>query len=524
MKQIFNPYLPMDKCIPDGEPHVFGDRVYVYGSHDEEDGKAFCVLDYEVFSAPVDDLTDWRSEGIAYKKSQDPDYTPEGYNAMYAPDVVRGNDGRYYLYYAMAGGHFTGPLHVAVSDSPAGPFEYYGAVRNQDGSVFHEGITFDPGVMNDDGVIRLYYGWSLSLPKEVIIASGVTAPDFDPSTNPLMVQLKNIEMKMFEKSEEEIDNTPNGIMGANVVVLDDDMLTVKEAPKRIVPGPLEAIGTQWEDHSFFEASSIRKINGTYYFIYSSEQMHELCYATSKYPDRDFSFRGTIVSAGDIHLDGRERKDALCAIGNNHGSIELINGQWYIFYHRQTHKTSFSRQGFAERVEILPDGSIPQVRMTSCGLNGGPLVAEGEYSAAIACVLTNGNMSEWETSEYEGRIGKQVPFITNTGEERYITEISNGTVIGFRSFDLSGDRQLSITIRGRFEGKFLVSYDLPGNIGTENGQSEVKSVIGEIPVLCLNEWTKSEMIALSTQDNVNGTDIYLTYKGTGVGDLLSITFE
>ena len=51
-KQVYNPYLPLHVHIPDGEPHVFGDRVYVYGSHDEEGGSDFCVLDYEVWSAP----------------------------------------------------------------------------------------------------------------------------------------------------------------------------------------------------------------------------------------------------------------------------------------------------------------------------------------------------------------------------------------------------------------------------------------------------------------------------------------
>lgn len=28
-KQAFNPYLPSWEYIPDGEPYVFGDRVYV---------------------------------------------------------------------------------------------------------------------------------------------------------------------------------------------------------------------------------------------------------------------------------------------------------------------------------------------------------------------------------------------------------------------------------------------------------------------------------------------------------------
>ena len=39
--QVFNPYLPLDDYIPDGEPHVFGDRVYIYGSHDKENGEFF---------------------------------------------------------------------------------------------------------------------------------------------------------------------------------------------------------------------------------------------------------------------------------------------------------------------------------------------------------------------------------------------------------------------------------------------------------------------------------------------------
>ena len=65
-KQAVNPYLPLNGYIPDGEPHVFGDRVYVYGSHDAEGGNDFGVLDYEDWSAPVDDLSDWSCPGTAF--------------------------------------------------------------------------------------------------------------------------------------------------------------------------------------------------------------------------------------------------------------------------------------------------------------------------------------------------------------------------------------------------------------------------------------------------------------------------
>ena len=40
-KQAFNPYLPSWEYVPDGEPYVFGDRVYVYGSHDYYNGYVF---------------------------------------------------------------------------------------------------------------------------------------------------------------------------------------------------------------------------------------------------------------------------------------------------------------------------------------------------------------------------------------------------------------------------------------------------------------------------------------------------
>ena len=45
-QQVFNPYLPLDEYVPDAEPHIFGDRVYIYGSHDRFNGHDFCVLDH----------------------------------------------------------------------------------------------------------------------------------------------------------------------------------------------------------------------------------------------------------------------------------------------------------------------------------------------------------------------------------------------------------------------------------------------------------------------------------------------
>ena len=98
-KQGFNPYMPSWEYVPDGEPHVFGDRVYVYGSHDYWNGWVFCLGDYVCYSAPVDDLTSWRYEGVIYPRVGEDPCNEDGRMVLYAPDVTQGPDGRYYIYY-----------------------------------------------------------------------------------------------------------------------------------------------------------------------------------------------------------------------------------------------------------------------------------------------------------------------------------------------------------------------------------------------------------------------------------------
>lgn len=443
-KQAFDPFLPLNEYIPDGEPHVFGDRVYHYGSHDREGGWTFCMDDYVVYSAPIDDLADWRCEGVSYRAEQDPDYSE--YKYMYAPDVVCGNDGRYYLYYCMAGeygyGGYSRPISVAVSDKPAGPFEYLGHVKYPDGSVMMKYVCFDPAVMNDNGTIRLYYGTQYDYEER---------EDFD--TNP---EYLDIETGMFGKTREQIleyrkhpESCPSGnpndkdsINGAVMAVLEDDMLTVKEAPHHIIPYKVK--GTSFEAHPFFEGSSMRKVGDTYYFIYSSWQNHELCYATSKYPDRDFVFRGTVVSNGDVGYNGRTVKEKTNMTGTTHGSIIEINGQWYVFYHRLTHKSDYSRQACAEKISIDKDGSVKQVEVTSCGLNSGPLEAKSgcRYPAVIACNLTNGHMPHGSNSVYQ----TEFPNVTNIGEDRFIAEIEDGTLIGYKYFNFENVTTVSVTAR------------------------------------------------------------------------------
>jgi len=488
-RQIFNPIFPLDTYIPDGEPHVFGDRVYLYGSHDAEGGERFCMLDYECWSAPVDDLTDWRNEGTIYKAEQCPHRTDERQD-MYAPDCVQGNDGRYYLYYCLGG--FEGPISVAVCDTPAGKFEYYGDVKHPNGQPLKKYIPFDPGLLNDNGRIYLAYGWGLGhdisqLPEE---------------------HRKGLYMQLFGKTPEAVEaDGPLPILGAQVVELKDDMLTVKGEPNRVLDARISApAGSELSKHTFFEAASLRKFGDFYYLIYSSHETHELCYATSKYPDREYQFRGVIISNGDIGYNGRKAEDRLAATGTNHGSLECINGEYYIFYHRNTHLSLYSRQACAEKVTMLPDGTIQQVEVTSCGLNGGALIPKGTYPAPICCNLTNLRLQH--PTGMPGEVINPAPNINHEGNTRFVKDIEDNTLIGYKYFGFAGDTEISVVTRGKGQGELAVM--------TELGKPLV-----EINIKPSAEWTPSQTVCFTANGDL---PLYFVYSGTDKIDLLQITFE
>ena len=382
---------------------------------------------------------------------------------LYAPDVTVGPDGRYYLYYVL---DKVCVVSVAVSDTPAGPYKFYGYVHYEDGTKLGEKEgdepQFDPGVITENGVTYLFTGFC----------------------------------GQGDKSRH----------GAMLTVLGEDMLTVKKAPKFIAPGNQYSQGTPYEGHAFFEAPSIRKHGDTYYFVYSSEVMHELCYATSKDPEGPYEYGGVIVSNCDLHIDSYKKAEEATAYGaNNHGSIVEIAGQWYIFYHRHTNGTWFSRQGCAEKINFEADGSIKQVEITSCGLNNGPLSDKGEYPAYIACNIF--------TKEHKIYVEAGAPRVVQEGGDGdqnpgYIKDIVDGTTIGFKYFDLKKVTGLRIKTRAYYNGTFEIRTALDGE------------VLGEIKGIGSNIWTSFE----GKVKELSGTHaLYLTYKGTGNASLASIEF-
>lgn len=349
-----NPFLPLDVYIPDGEPHLFNDRVYLYGSHDLKSGSRFCMEDYIVYSAPINDLTSWSYKGISYKRSQDPRSREGKLIDMYAPDCVKGNDGKYYLYYFTSGPNTKpfGPMSVAVSDYPDGPFEYLSDIKNKDGSPLLTYLTNDPAVINDNGNIYLYYGWGLGR-------------DF---RNILLKPLYNFVLsKLCQRPYKEIVNTKPSILSAAVCQLNDDMYTLKDEVKPLLDSKTTADKKmELYDHPFYEAASIRKFNNLYYFIYSSGNNNELCYATSLCPDRDFRYQGVLISNSDLGYQANNQRKMTA--GTIHGSIEYINGQYYIFYHRCTQNTDFSRQACCEKIYMDENGRFSQAEITTQGVS------------------------------------------------------------------------------------------------------------------------------------------------------------
>lgn len=478
-KQVFNPFLPSYEYIPDGEPYVFNERVYIFGSHDKFNGRNFCLNNYVSWSTPCDNLGEWLYEGVIYDKYQDPFVTKKT-QFMAAPDVQIGLDGRYYLYYFF--GYKDSPMGVAVSDTPTGKYQFYGHVKYPDGTLLgkakNDPLMFDPGIFVEDGHVFLYNGFSPRLLTRIYI------------------------------------NSRSKMDGATVIELENDMITVKKKPKTIIPRKGKAKGTGFEGHEFFEASSMRKRNDVYYFIYSSDKNHELCYATSKCPTGPFKFGGVIISNADIGYEGRLKNKAVTYYGNNHGSMVDIKDKTYIFYHRHTNRHSFSRQACAEQIRLNTDGSINQVEVTSCGLNNGPLLGKGIYPSHIACNL----FSRFGAGSYSPflifKSYRKHPYLTQTGIDRnenpdqYIANMRHGSVAGYKYFLFDNMTKISVTLFGEAEGQFQIFTSL------------IEKPIGYIQISNSN----NKVFSTEIKPLSGVHPIYFKYIGKGKINFISFEFQ
>jgi arabinoxylan arabinofuranohydrolase len=134
--------------------------------------------------------------------------------------------------------------------------------------------------------------------------------------------------------------------------LDKDMRTV-------IPETINKNLLNEHEHGFHEGASIRKFGDTYYMIYtdiSRGKATALAYATAKSPLGPYEKQGVIIDNSGCDSSS----------WNNHGSIEAINGELYVFYHRSSQNSIYNRRLCIEKIRMNADGFIQEVAMTTNG--------------------------------------------------------------------------------------------------------------------------------------------------------------
>ena len=442
-----NPYLPLWEHLPDGEPRVFEDpdnpgkyRAYIIGSHDIT-YSAYCGSDIRMWSAPVEDLSQWRDEGPIFTHFVDGQW-----DTMFAPDLVEVKDRQtgkktYYLYPHSRGWRRV-PM-VCKGDRPDGPFTPVnltpdgrqclpGSIIDFDPSVFIENITDkkDPDY-NKGFRAYVFYGFQHS-----------TAFELDQNTMYSMRPGTELHDYFIPASSRY------------GVVRDPEGTQYPALYKGQNPG----------DFNFFEASSIRQVGNKYVMVFSGYSGPDyglgstnsaLRYAFGDSPLGPWRSGGVLVDSRGVvpNEDGTHLTTANFA-HNTHGSIEEINGQWYVFYHRPPRGFGNARQAMVAPVKItwdkkkVADGGIVKItgydpyvkgnewtakasdgteytgaEVTSEGFQIFGLPPYAYYSAGYACYVTGNNWMQDNHDVWDNNM--DLAGITNRG------------IVGFKYFGFGG---------------------------------------------------------------------------------------
>lgn len=549
-----NPYLPLWEHLPDGEPRVFEDpdkpgkyRIYIIGSHDVR-VNSYCGPDIRAWSAPVENLSEWRDEGPIFT------YPIDGqWDVMYAPDLVevRKKDGtkEYYLYPHSRGRNRE--AMVAKGSRPDGPFTPLNMTADGKSTIPGSTMGFDPSVFIE----------YITDQKDPDYGIGFRAFGYYGFQRSTAAQLDQNTMYSVRPGTEVINYfIPSS---SRYGVLRDPEGTVYP---HVFPG--EDLGS----FNFFEAASIRKIGNKYVWVYSgysgpdyglSSTNSALRYAYGDSPLGPWKSGGVLVdSRGPVPAQDGSTLQTGYSGHNTHGSLEFMNDQWYVFYHRAPRGFGNARQPMVAPVTIkwdekpVEEGGKVVIRgydpyaddniwsaKDSKGMEytGAEVTSEGfhiygldpyqYYSAGYACYLSNtrSQQDSWDIWD------NNMP----------ITNVENGNIIGYKYFGFGGLKKdtkglksfkgtkpgnktafnVFITPKVKNSFKVHVWLDGPWDNATWKGRK-----IGEIivPANSAQEITNYSVDVSTVVDKLDGKHaVFLVAEGTdqgGLFDLIGLGFS
>ncbi|MEN5231986.1 hypothetical protein [Sphingobacterium faecium] len=441
-----NPYLPLWEHLPDGEPRVFEDpdhpgkyRAYIIGSHDLR-FDSYCGPDIRMWSAPVDDLSSWRDDGPIFT------YEIDGqWDVMYAPDLVevKRKDGRkeYYLYPHSRGENRE--AMVAKASRPDGPFTPINMTEDGKRTLPGSVIGFDPAIFVEQ----------ITDPKDPDFEIGFRAYAYWGFQRSLAAELDQNTMYSVRPGRKIIDRFIPA--SASYGVLRDPKGTTYA---HILPG--EDLGS----FNFFEASSIRKVGNKYVSVYSGYSGPEygvnssnstLRYLIGDSPLGPWKSGGVLVdSRGPVlNLDGTAIVTSNAG-HNTHGSLEEINGQWYVFYHRPPRGFGFARQAVVAPViidwdekSVAQGGSVRIRAFDPYGENKMVTVKDSQGKEYKGAEVTSEGFHMFGLDPYQYYSAGYAAYLSDisTMQDSWdiwdnhmpVTNLQNGNITGFKYFGFGG---------------------------------------------------------------------------------------
>lgn len=441
-----NPYLPLWEHVPDGEPKVFEDpdnpghyRAYIIGSHDVRFG-SYCGPDIREWSAPIEDLSQWRDEGPIFTYN-----ISNQWDVMYAPDLVEVNraDGtrQYYLYPHSRGANRE--AMVCVGDRPDGPFTPVNMTEDGTRTVQGSILGFDPSIVIE----------KVTDPNDPDYSIGFRAYGFWGFQRSIAGQLDQNTMYSLRPGTEMI---PYFIpASARYGVVRDPAGTEYPALySEQNPG----------EFNFFEASSIRQVGNKFVMVFSGYSGPDyglgstnsaLRYAFGDSPLGPWRSGGVLVDSRGVVLneDGSKLVTTNSA-HNTHGSLLLIGDQWYVFYHRPPRGFGYARQAVVAPVVIecdekpVAEGGV--VRITAYD----PYASDGKWTAKASngdeytgAEVTSEGFHIFGMDPYQYYSAGYACYMSDPGcmqdswdvwdNAMDLTGLKNGSIVGFKYFGFGG---------------------------------------------------------------------------------------